>query len=118
MTIGRIQISNDGTKNLLDIITEMNPDLQKLINITELLPYLNKHGIPTTSERENLESKYKTNSEKVLDLLSQLHQKGEIGHENFIRAIYESSKNPGNSGHCEIIERFKSKGISITESEE
>ena len=69
-------------------------------------------------EKTWTESKYKTNSEKVLDLLSQLHQKGEIGHENFIRAIYESSKNPGNSGHCEIIERFKSKGISITESEE
>ena len=102
----------------MDIIIEINPDLQKFINITELLPYLKKHKILTAIERENLELKSKTDGEKIQDLLSQLHRKAEIGHENFIRAIYESSKDQGNSGHCEIIKRFESKGIYITESEE
>ena len=118
VTIGQIQVSNNGTKSILDMITKMNPNLGQLINITELLPYLIKYGILTKDEREKLELECKTNRKKIQDLLSLLNYKGEVGHTNFIIAIYESSKIQGNSGHCEIIELFKSEGISIIESKE
>ena len=117
VAVGQMQVSNNGTKSILDMITELNPNLQQHIDITELWPYLIKHRILTRNERQNLKLK-SSESEKIQDLLSLLDHKGELGHTNFIKAIYESSKIPENSGHCEIIELFKSEGISIIESEE
>ena len=96
----------------------MNPELNELINITELLQYLIKYRIPTDDEEEHLSPVFNsTRHQKIQFLLSMLSSKGKTGHENFVRAIYESSKKRGNSGHCQIIERFKKEGISIDELE-
>ena len=118
MTTGEteIRVSTDGTNNILDIVYKTNPKLQKRVSIKELLPYLIKYHILTTNEREHLEPEFKsTNCDKVQYLLSLLETKGEEGQENFIKALYESSKEEGNTGHCEIIELLKNEGIFINE---
>lgn len=100
----------------MDIVNNKNPELQELINIGELLPHLIKYHILTNDEREHLEPSFlSTNNTKVRYLLSKLGSKGEKGQKNFVKAIYESSKKRGNTGHCEIIELFKNGGIIVRE---
>ena len=100
----------------MDIVKKLNPELRRLIDIKELLPYLIKYHFLTKDETEHLEPEFKsTNSEKVQYLLSKLDSKGEMGQKNFVKALYESSKEEGNTGHCEIIELFENKGISVNE---
>ena len=97
----------------MDIVKKLNPELRRLVDIKELLPYLIKYRFLTTDEREHLELKSLTNVEKVQYLLSKLDSKGVTGQENFVKALYELSKEEGNTGHCEIIRLFKNEGISI-----
>ena len=100
----------------MEIVNSKNPELQKLITIGELLPHLIKYRILTNDEREHLEPDFQsTNSTKVRYLLSKLDSKGEIGQKDFVKAIYESSKKEGNTGHREIIELFKNGGIELRE---
>lgn len=94
---------------------DKNPRLHTLIVITQLLPYLNKYKVLTKNETEHLEPEFiSTNSEKVQYLLSSLRSKDQIGQQNFIKALYESSKEQG-SGLCEIIKLFQNEGIIIKE---
>lgn len=110
-----IKVSIDGDKSIVNIV-DKNPGLHKLINIQELLSFLIKYELLTRDEREHLELNSITNTKKIQCLLSKLESKGRAGQENFVKALYESSKEEGNTGHCEIIELFKNEGISINES--
>ena len=121
MTTGAatIQVSINGTSSIMNVVDNKNPELQKHINMRELLTHLIKYHILTTNEREHLGPESKsTNSEKVQYLLSKLDSKGEIGQEKFVKALYESSKEEGNVGHCKIIELFKNEGIELISEED
>ena len=109
-----LQLQISSTQDISDFL-DKNPQLHNLITIVQLLPRLNKYDFLTKQEREYLELSTITNCEKVNRLLSTLRSKGKEGEENFVKALYESSKEQGNSGHREIIEKFKNAGICIRE---
>ena len=112
-----IQISIMGERSIQDVIENWNPKLQNHITIqTDFLSCLIKYKVLTKQEQEYLEPDFPvTKSEKIRKLLSCLDSKSDEGQKNFVRALYESSKKPGYTGHVTIIDLFKSEGILIDE---
>ena len=112
-----IQISITGERSIQDVIENWNPKLQDHITIqTDFLSCLIKYKVLTKQEQEYLEPDFLvTKSEKIRKLLSCLDSKSDEGQKNFVRALYESSKKPGYTGHVTIIDLFKSEGILIDE---
>ena len=111
-----IKVLINGDKTILEIVDKTSPELHKLINIQQLFLHLIKYNILAQNEREHLGPKStSTNFEKVQHLLSILISKGQEGQKNFLKALYESSKEEENTGHREIIEWFKKEGIDINE---
>ena len=112
-----IQISITGERSIQDVIENWNPKLQNHITIqTDFLSYLIKYKVLTKEEQQYLEPNFPvTESVKIRKLLSCLDSKSDEGQKNFVRALYESSKKPGYTGHVAIIELFKSEGILIDE---
>jgi len=98
----------------MGVINNLNPQLQEYINIEQLLPFLKKYAVLAINERQHLELRDTTNYEKVQYLLSTLGSKSEEGQEDFIKALYESSKQEGSSGHHKMIELLQNEGIHIT----
>ena len=93
----------------MDILFSLNPQLQKL-NIELLIPYLNQYHVLTSEEREDLQIN-KPNNAKVQSLLNYLERKADDEQKDFIKAIYQSSLQPGGGMHCEIIKLLKENGI-------
>ena len=106
----------NGDKTILEIVDKTSPELHKLINIQQLFLHLIKYSVLALNEREHLGPKStSTNFEKVQHLLSILISKGQEGQENFLKALYEASKEEEDTGHREIIELFRKEGIDINE---
>ena len=111
-----IKVKINVDKTVMEIVDETNPKLQKLINIQQLFSHLIKYNVLAQNEREYLgPDNTSTDFKKVQYLLFKLTSKGQEGQENFLKALYESSKEEGNTGHREIIELFKKEGIDINE---
>ena len=93
----KVLINDD--KTILEIVDKTSPKLHKLINIQQLFLHLIKYNILAQNEREHLGPKStSTNFEKVQHLLSSiLISKGQEGQENFLKALYESSKEEENT---------------------
>ena len=99
----------------MDIIYSIQPEIQELINVEELFVYLVKYRVLTKNEEQHIGPTSKeTNIEKATYLLSALNGKGPEGEKNFIKALIESSRNPGNTGHLEIIKQLCDKGLVTT----
>ena len=101
---------------VMEIVNTMQPEMLQFIVILELLPYMKKYNILTINEEQELQLESTTNYKKVLCLLSSiLVSKSPEGKKNFIKALYESSKISGNSGHNKLIMKLQRKGITISE---
>lgn len=101
---------------IMGIIYSLHPEMKKQIKMEKLLPYLMRYKILTGDEENKLGKPFDSNTEKVQCLLSVMEGKGPEGEENFIKALYESSKESGNTGHKKLIEALSDKGIDINES--
>ncbi|XP_065918159.1 basement membrane-specific heparan sulfate proteoglycan core protein-like isoform X2 [Dysidea avara] len=111
-----IEISTSNNQSIMDIIYTMQPEILDLINMEELFVYLIKYSILTKNEVQHVgPMSRETNIEKATFLLSALYGKGPEGQKDFIKALYESNKVAGNTGHQELIRKLHDKGVVITE---
>ena len=113
VSANQIEVSVTDSKNIMDIILTLNPQLQKL-DIQLLEPYLNQYDVLTPNNRQYLQLDKYTNIEKMQYLVTQLESKAEEAQKGFIKAIYESSQESGGGKHREIIKLFQDKGITVT----
>ena len=99
------------------VLNSMLPELLQLIKMSQLLPYLVKYGLLTTDEKQELQMETTTDYKKALNFLSSIiGTKGSEGEKNFIKALYELSKKPGNSRYRDVINKLQQKGITVNET--
>jgi len=111
------EVSIRDDTSIKDILNSMQPELLEVIVISQLLPYLMKYGLLTTDEKQELQMETTTDYKKALNLLSSIiGTKGSEGEKNFIKALYELSKKPGNPGYADVINKLRQKGITVNET--
>ena len=98
------------TPSTMDIIYQLNPQMNKYINMVSLIPYLNKYGILTSEERFYLNNSSKSPSEKVNYLLQYLERKGEETVQKFLKALKDEREH---SGHVELCRLLKQAGVKL-----
>lgn len=94
----------------MDIIYQLNPQMNKYINMVSLIPYLNKYGILTSEERFYLNNNSKSPTEKVNYLLQYLEHKGEETVQKFLQALKDEREH---SGHVELCRLLKQAGAKM-----
>ena len=94
----------------MEIIYQLHPNVNKLINMVTLIPYLNSYSLLTTEERSYLNNSSVCATEKVTYFLQSLESKGDIGMKNFLQALKEASKH---SGHEELCRLLSKRGVEI-----
>ena len=94
----------------MDIMYQLNPQMNKYINMVSLFPYLNKYGILTSEERFYLSNNSKSPSEKVNYLLQYLERKGDETVQKFLQALKEEREH---SGHAELCKLLKQRGVKM-----
>lgn len=98
------------TPSTMDIIYQLNPQMNKYINMVSLIPYLNKYGILTSEERFYLNNSHKSPTEKVNYLLQYLEGKGDTTVQKFLSALKEASEH---SGHVELCRMLRQRGVKM-----
>ena len=76
--------------------------LQRELNVSVLLPYLNKHHMITTDLYEELTLQTTTNAAKVDRLVAELPKRREDYTECLIKCLRESAKEEPATSHAEI----------------
>jgi len=100
---------NDGSI-IIDILLELNPEMNRYINLKCLVPYLNRYKILTKSDRFYLNNPLTSPDEKMTYLLSTLDEKSTESLHNFLRALKEE---PEHTGHQELCKLIAQKGYPI-----
>ena len=83
------------------IVQKHYPMLQRELNVSVLLPYLNKHHMITTDLYEEL-TLQTTNAAKVDRLVAELQKRREDYVECLIKCLRESAKEEPATSHAEI----------------
>jgi len=86
-------------------LRHFQPTLVKYINLSALLPYLNKHLLLTDNENDILSNPSMPHRSRVQKLLQFMEAKGEKGFQLFLEAI---SEEPEHLGHKDLTEMFNS----------
>ena len=86
-------------------LRHFQPTLVKYINLSALLPYLNKQQLLTDLENEVLCNLLIPHRSRVQKLLQFMEAKGERGFRLFLEAI---SEEPEHLGHQDLTEMFNS----------
>ena len=101
----------------MTVLNSMQPKLLGLIVMSQLLPYLVKYDVLTVQETQKLQLKNETDFDKAQYLLSTiLCSKGPEGEKNFVKALYEISKERGNFGYTDVIFKLQREGILVSEA--
>ena len=103
------QLDVSDAPSTMDILYELNPELQQHIDFDTLLPYMNRHKILTSEERNFLRNE--RNQQRVSKLLGYLEKKNEETIDDFVRALSEERSH---SGHTELCRLLKKHGITFT----
>ncbi|XP_065897157.1 uncharacterized protein [Dysidea avara] len=80
---------------VMELLWELNPEMNKYINLDCLLPYLNRHKVLTRSERFCFNNSSKSQNEKIAYLLQVLDGKDSGTVLKFIRALKEETEHTG-----------------------
>lgn len=94
---------NATSDSVMDVLYQLNPDLNKYINMSSLIPYMNKHKVLTKNERFYLNDITKSPSDKVTYLLSYLEGKGPATMNGFLRALREEKEHSGHAVLCSLL---------------
>lgn len=78
--------------------------LVQLINLSELIPYLNRQELLTSKENEVLLDSAVTDHDRLLKLLNIIENKGHRGYEKFLRALKEETSHMGHEEVISILE--------------
>lgn len=94
------------------ILFELGLEIREGLNTATILPYLVKHGLATTDQRESLLTPFITTVEKNNNLIySWLPQKGNDSLGRFIKALKESaSEEPTHETLAYKIQAKRSEG--------
>ena len=98
----RVCPSGNGFINGRIIVQKHNSMLQRELNVSVLLPYLNKHHMITTDLYEELTLQTTTNAAKVDRLVAELPKRREDYTECLIKCLRESAKEEPATSHAEI----------------
>ena len=98
----RVCSSGNGFINGRIIIQKHLSMLQRELNVSVLLPYLNKYRMITTDLHEELTLQTMTNAAKVDRLVVELSKRGGDYLECLIKCLRESSKEEPATSHAEI----------------
>ena len=82
------------------VLKKHQPELVQLINLPELVLYLNRHEVLTDRENEILRNSMVPHHDRVLSLLSFVEKKGPDGYEKFLQALKEETFH---MGHREVV---------------
>jgi len=88
---------------VMELLWQLNPEMNKYINLDCLLPYLNRHKILTRSERSLFKNSSKSQNEKIADLLQVLDGKDNGTVLKFIQALKEETEHVGHKKLCSLI---------------
>lgn len=78
--------------------------LVQLINLSELIPYLNRQELLTSKENEVLLDSAVTDHDRLLKLLNIIENKGHRGYEKFLRGLKEETSHMGHEEVISILE--------------
>ena len=98
----RVCSSGNGFINGRIIVQKHFSMLQRELNVSVLLPYLNKHHMITTDLYEELTLQTTTNAAKVDRLVAELLKRREDYTECLIKCLRESAKEEPATSHAEI----------------
>ena len=83
-----------------NVLKKQQPELVRLINLLELVPYLNRHELLTNRENDILQNSLVPHHDRVLNLLQIIEKKGPDGYEKFLRALKEETSH---LGHRQVV---------------
>jgi len=109
----QLEISTNGNESLMDIVNRLNVEMEKCIQINELIKYLKRYSLLVTHEEEKLRNKLLTSTEKIQDLLLILRSKGPDGVKNFVKALYDSANESNVPGHDYLVKHLQRAGVII-----
>ena len=87
----------------MDVLFQLNPELNKYINMSSLVPHMNKYKILTKNERHYLNMDSNSPSDKVTFLLSYLEGKDPATVNSFLRALREEKEHSGHVLLCSLL---------------
>ena len=96
--------------SVMDLLYQLNPELNDYINMSSLIPYMNKHKVLTRKERFYLNDASKCPSDKVTYLLSYLEGKDPDTVNGFVKALKEEKEH---SGHALLCSLLVQKGVKL-----
>ena len=82
----------------------------RYVNLETLVPVLNKYGVITREESEQLLNTNMTSQKRKRDLTAYLESKGNTGFTLFLQALKEETEH---CGHKELHDLLVSKGIAF-----
>ena len=82
------------------VLMQHLPMLERDINLSDLLPYLHRHGVLTKQEGEVLLNDAVTHHDRVLKLLSFIEVGGSSVYKRFLQALQDESTH---LGHRELV---------------
>ena len=83
-----------------NVLKKQQPELIRLINLPELVPYLNRHELLTNRENDILQNSLVPHHDRVLNLLRIIEKKGRDGYEKFLQALKEETSH---LGHRQVV---------------
>ena len=83
-----------------NVLKKQQPELVRLINLLELVPYLNRHELLTDREDDILQNSLVPHHDRVLNLLRIIEKKGRDGYEKFLQALKEETSH---LGHRQVV---------------
>ena len=86
-----------------NVLNKHQPELVQLINLPELVPYLNRHEVLTDRENEILRNSMVPHHDRVLNLLSFVKKKGPNGYDKFLQALKEETSHLGHRQAVNIL---------------
>ena len=87
----------------MDVLYQLNPQLNKYINMSSLVPYMNQYKVLTKNERFYLNDTMRSPSDKVTYLLSYLEGKGPATVNGFLKALREEKEHSGHAVLCSLL---------------
>ena len=83
-----------------NVLKKHQPELVRLINLPELVPYLNRHELLTNRENKILQNSLRPHHDRVLNLLLFVEKKGPDGYGKLLQALKEETSH---MGHRQVV---------------
>ena len=93
----------EGESNHTRALRENQPLIVKYLNLMSILPHLNANSLLTEAENQEMQLPSKTESDKIMSLVTILVKKGEEGFHRFLAALEAASDHPTHKTIAEAL---------------